>query len=466
MRELREAKIQDLRDRCNMFCNEFKKKSANKEGVYECEEILTVYFDTLKGHSKKGKLNGGTIKNRKFTVKRLVEKVMKIQNIDWEEVFEGLPEPSRFAQDRAYNIDEIRQICKYSDPRINPVVYFFVSSGARLGCWDYLKWGHISPQRRNGKLLCALVEVYKDTPEQYPTLITAEAYNVLKEWMDFRLRSGERITPDSWVMRDYWDTEEGFTHGIAREPIPLKSSGIKSLIDSAVRRQGLRKNLADGKKRHDVQLCHSFRKYRETQLFHANLKEVDINILQGHANGGMVDHYYRPSADSNNRIDDYLINEFLKAEKFLIVDEKDKEIDEIRKELDKKYEDVKKELQIDTNKQIKEFKNEIEHQSKILVNAAEIIKKKYELQLKNSPISKGIKEIDDLKLKHHGNDPMNMEEEDIMPLVKTNLSDEEIAVLLEIALMKEGINDVTNEGKTYSRKELMEIFKGQATKKE
>ena len=81
--------------------------------------------------------------------------------IDWEEVFNGLPKPSRFAKDRGYSIEEIRQISKYSDPRIKPIVYLFASSGIRLGAYDYLKWGHISPLTRNGKLVSALVEVYK-----------------------------------------------------------------------------------------------------------------------------------------------------------------------------------------------------------------------------------------------------------------------------------------------------------------
>jgi integrase len=329
--ELKETKINDLRKRCNDFCNEFKERFAS-EGIEGCQDILMSYLDSLKNRAKEGKLNGGTIRNRKFTIKRLVEKTMNIKDIDWEGLFEGLPEPSRFAQDRIYTMDEIRQICKYTDPRIKPIVYFFVSGGIRLGAWDYLKWGHINPQERNGKIVCALVEVYKDTPEQYPTLITVEAYNALKEWMEFRERSGEIITPDSWVMRDYWDTEEGFTHGIAKEAQQLKSSGIKSLIDSAVRRQGLRKNLTNGKKRHDVQLNHSYRKFRETQLIRAGLKLVDVNILQGHANGGMVDHYYRPSADPNNRIDDYLITEFLKAERYLTVDD-NHDISEFKEEL-------------------------------------------------------------------------------------------------------------------------------------
>jgi integrase len=312
--ELKVAKLNDLRTRCNTFCKEFKEKVVS-EGIEESQDILMSYFESLKQRAKEGKLVGGTIKNRKFTVKRLVEKTINVKDIDWEEVFEGLPKPSRCAQDRTFTIEEIRQICKYTDPRIKPIVYLFVSSGIRLGAWDHLKWGHISPQTRNGKILCALVEVYKNTPEQYPTLITVEAFTILKEWMDFRQRSGEKISPDSWVMRDYWDTEEGFTHGMAREPQQLKSSDIKSLIDSAVRRQGLRRNLTNGEKRHDVQLCHNFRKFRETALIRAGLKIVDVNILQGHANDGMVDHYYRPSADSNNRIDNYLINEFFKSRK-------------------------------------------------------------------------------------------------------------------------------------------------------
>lgn len=235
-----------------------------------------------------------------------------------------------------------------------------------MGAWDYLKWGHISPQIRNGKLVCALIEVYKGTNEQYPTLITAETYNILKDWMGFREKSRETITPDSWVMRDYWDTEEGFTHWMARDPQQLKSSGIKSLVDSAVRRQGLRTNLTNGKKRHVVQLNHSFRKFRETQLFKANLKEVDINILQGHANEGMIDHYYRPSADPNNRIDDYLINEFLKAEEFLIIDDTKKQIDEFKEDLEQRDLIIAK---LAFNTWLKDYKDELSRQ--LIINEQE-----------------------------------------------------------------------------------------------
>ena len=66
--------------------------------------------------------------------------------------------------------------------------------------------------------------------------------------MDFRKESGEDITGDSWVMRHYWDTKTGFTHGKIRQSTRLSKDGIKGLIDSALRRQGLRQNLSNGKK--------------------------------------------------------------------------------------------------------------------------------------------------------------------------------------------------------------------------
>ena len=357
-----EAKLLDIKERCNLFCIQFKEMGA--KDPQDCEELLYSYFAKLKQKHKDGKLDPGTIKNRKSTIRNLLKKT-KVP-IDWDEVFKGLPKPRRYTNDRAYSQDEILKISEYNDKRIKPIVYTMASSGMRLGAWDYLKWSHITPLTRDGEVICALIELYYGTDEQYPTLITKEAYMELAKWIEFRRESGEEIYHDSWVMRHYWDTKEGFTHGSISNPEQLKSYGIKSLLDSALRRQGLRKNLPDGKTRHEVKLAHGFRKHHETQLIKAGLKQVDVNILQGHANDGMIDHYYRPSMNPDNRIDDYLINEFLKAEKFLIVDEKDKNIDELRKELDKKYEDVKKEIELDFSKQIEEYKKEIKEARQIM----------------------------------------------------------------------------------------------------
>ena len=65
----------------------------------------------------------------------------------------------------------------------------------------------------------------------------------LARWMEFRRNSGEEVNGDSWVMRHYWDTKDGFTHGSISKPEQLKSYGVKSLLDSALKTTRLKKKL-------------------------------------------------------------------------------------------------------------------------------------------------------------------------------------------------------------------------------
>jgi hypothetical protein len=69
-----------------------------------------------------------------------------------------------------------------------------VSSGMRLGAWDYLKWKHVNPITKDSKVICALIELYYGTDEQYPTLITKEAYQELEKWREFRKKVERKLT--------------------------------------------------------------------------------------------------------------------------------------------------------------------------------------------------------------------------------------------------------------------------------
>lgn len=65
--------------------------------------------------------------------------------VPWKRITRGLPKGRKAADDRAPTIEEIRKIVEYPDRRIKPIVYTMVSSGIRLGAWDYLKWGAHQP---------------------------------------------------------------------------------------------------------------------------------------------------------------------------------------------------------------------------------------------------------------------------------------------------------------------------------
>jgi len=118
-------------------------------------------------------------------------------------VTRGLPKGRQAANDRAPTMEEIRKLAEYPDRRIKPIVCIMVSSGIRLGAWDLLQWKHIEPiLGEDEEIRAAKLRVYVGDMEEYYSFITPEAYKVLKEWMDFRASYGEKITENSWLMRD------------------------------------------------------------------------------------------------------------------------------------------------------------------------------------------------------------------------------------------------------------------------
>ena len=82
------------------------------------------------------------------------------------------------------------------------------SSGVRLGAWEYMQWKHVTPitDEKTGQIIAAKLLVYPGEIEQYFTYCTPEAYNALKDWMDYRALHGEQITGESWLMRNMWRT--------------------------------------------------------------------------------------------------------------------------------------------------------------------------------------------------------------------------------------------------------------------
>lgn len=161
-----------------------------------------------------------------------------------------------------------------------------LSSGMRLGAWDYLKWKHIIPIRneQNDEIIAAKIIVYAGENDQYFSFISPEAFQALQDWMIYRSSYGEKINPESWLMRNLWKTTNmkyGSKTGLAQHPEQLKSSGIKSLIGKALFQQNIRPVLEKGKKRHDFKGLHGFRKYFKTHCEQV-MKPANVELLLGH----------------------------------------------------------------------------------------------------------------------------------------------------------------------------------------
>jgi hypothetical protein len=147
--------------------------------------------------------------------------------------------------------------------------------------------------------------IYPGDSEEYYCFITTEAYIALKDWMNYRSKHGENITSDSWLMRDLWQTTEmnyGAKFGVATYPKKLKSSGIKSLLERAIRAQGLCKPLPAGVNRREWKGAHGFRKFYKSRTEQI-MKPINVEITMGH-DIGVSACYYKPQI--REVLEDYL----------------------------------------------------------------------------------------------------------------------------------------------------------------
>ncbi len=162
--------------------------------------------------------------------------------------------------------------------------------------------------------------------------------------MDFRSSYGEKITGDSWVMRDMWKTTNityGVKLGYAKTPVKLKSSGIRNLIAKALFQQNVRPLLKKGQKRHEFKTDHGFRKFFKTQA-EQHMKAANVEMLMGH-DLGISKSYYKP-------LEKEVMDDYLKAVKNLSIQKNDntileKEIDDLREKNENNEHIIKSKLQ-------------------------------------------------------------------------------------------------------------------------
>jgi hypothetical protein len=223
--------------------------------------------------------------------------------LNWRKLSRRVPKGKRAANDRAPELQEIKMILSYPDRRIKPAVLIMLSSGCRLGAFDYLDWGDIEPIEKNGVLVAAKIRIYKGTNDEYFSFVTPECYRAIKAYMDYRAQEGEKITKSSPLIRDLIKGER-WGKGEPHIPFRLKSSGVKRLIEDALKVMGIRGKLEEGKRRHEFQADHGFRKFFKSQC-ERKMKSLHVEILLGH-NVGLADNYYRPQESE-------LLEEYLKA---------------------------------------------------------------------------------------------------------------------------------------------------------
>jgi integrase len=320
--------------------NLYHKSKSDTEWL---QDSLIDFIVFQKERAFKGEITESTIPNYYKPVKLFCD--MNDIVINWRIITRGMPRGNHAANDRTPTLEEIIQILNYPDVRIKAIILTMISSGIRVGAWDYLRWKHVIPVEVGNDIVASKVIVYAGETDQYFSFITPEAYRALKAWMDFRSSYGEKITGESWVMRDMWKTTNityGAKLGYARTPVKFKGSGIRNLISKALFQQNVRPILKEGQKRHEFKTAHGFRKFFKTQA-EQTMKAANVEMLMGH-DLGISKSYYKPQEKA-------IMEDYLKAVKNLTVLENinnevfKKEIDELREKNENNEHIIKSRLQ-------------------------------------------------------------------------------------------------------------------------
>ena len=285
-----------IEDRCNVLG-----KKAKEDSIWFGNNVAR-YFHAHRQRLEKREISASTLRNYLKPIKLFCEQ-LEI-SLPWKRITRGLPKGRRYANDRVPTTDEIQRIVEYPDRRIKPIVYTMASSGIRLGAWNYLKWGHISPVWKDEEIVAGKIRVYAEEEDEYFSFVSLEAFNELSAWMDYRKESGERINDDSWLMRNLWDVTKPKGIGFISIPKQLKPDGIKRLMERALWAQGLRTKLPVDRKRHEFQANHAYRKWFKTRCEISGMRPINIEILMNHSTG-ISDSYYR--ATENELLEDYLV---------------------------------------------------------------------------------------------------------------------------------------------------------------
>ena len=321
------------------YLNEFRDffiiKSYDKLIEIEPKKLQEMLENFIISQTKQG-LSLSYI-NGKISALKLFFAMNDIVALNWIKLSKMKPEKKKLTGDMPYKTEDIQQILRVvgSNLKFRCLVHVISASGMRIGSFEELKLKHIQDMP-NG---CKSILVYEDDKAEYTTFIHQEAVEALDEYLEYRTKSGEVLTPESWVF-------------------PSKSDCNKPALTVSMRTQMARyahHNDIKSKKRgrYEIQACHGFRKRFDTIL--KSNYNVNINLaekMMGHSTTIPLDNvYFKPAIEQ-------LFDEYQKAIPELMIEDKFRFEQQLKKKDEQINELNQKDNEIDILKNtILEIKN-------------------------------------------------------------------------------------------------------------
>ena len=140
------------------------------------------------------------------------------------------------------------------------------------------------------------VTVYEKSKEEYFTFCTPECYSYIKQYLEFRTKSGEILDKESYLIREQFGIND--FEQIRRKSRKITTRPIRNLMQKLAIRAGLRTinptNWVRTGVRHDIQINHGLRKFFTTQVTKARVNHEMRELWRGHEIK-LASAYYRPT---------------------------------------------------------------------------------------------------------------------------------------------------------------------------
>jgi integrase len=243
------------------------------------------------GKPKRGELSVNSVKLYVKGVKSFLE--FNEIALPWNKIAKFLPNDVTNSY-RSYTKEEIKKLLSIADPRDRCIILLMASSGIRVGAIQTLKVKSV--KRLDGDV--GIVTVYPESKDSvYATLVTPEFLASLDEYLKYRKSQGEKITGESWLIRDKFATFSKKTN----KPTPPSNKSINKQMRFLVRKAGLPLE--------ELQPDHSLRKFFNTALMNSDVAFTFKELLMGHSVKLDNVYYDKDSEKSQQKI----LLEYMKA---------------------------------------------------------------------------------------------------------------------------------------------------------
>lgn len=206
-----------------------------------------------------------------------------IIDLNWKKISKFKDKSYNSIEDRPYTREEIQLLLSSaSTPREKVIILIMTSAGLRVGALPSILLKNLTPVE---KYNLYQIKVYARTEAEYITFCSPECRKYIDEYLQLRKRYGERLKPDSPLIRKHFDTRESMSAVFHTEGIRVGT--IRHSILALLHKSGVRlkqEQLEEGAKpkRTEIMMHHAFRKFFDTALETEGINPVYIECLMGH----------------------------------------------------------------------------------------------------------------------------------------------------------------------------------------